>query len=217
MKELTRLSDIKKLIKNHTKNNTINDIYNILSKIAVHEIGGKFHISNEEVLFDIDISFNGYNKEEDRPYTNFKVDNHHYFYWHSHPFSFGGKKYVNLSYPSIEDIDILRQLKDRVFLLLTEDAVYVFTLTKDTTLTRIIEFYKFVENSCVDKGWDYDSLLKNFINLTTTDEFMDYYGLFFYTIKIQDLNNKILYKVIKDAYNFKDSSFKKRSISKLLR
>lgn len=214
----------KKVIKNQ---HDIVSLYEILKGISLYELGGRFSIKDKTVRFKVDKKYTCYNKKEDRPYVNMEIDSSCCFYWHSHPFS-ENNKYNNLSFPSIEDLDCARTSIENVFLLISEDAIFVYSYIRESTLTKLIEFYKMIESlqhenkkgNCLKEGWNYDILLKNFIKYKLTYHDMEEYDLFFYTIRLKEIDskdlNKVLYKVIRDAYSIKEKSIKRKSISQYI-
>lgn len=206
-----------------TKKHDIHSIYNIIKDIPLYELGGTIYLIDKSLNFKVDKYYTCYNEKEDRPYVNMMIDNTCFFQWHSHPFS-QNDKYNNLSFPSIEDLDCARTSLQHVFVLLTENAVFVYSYLRDSTLTKLIEFYKKIEsysskrNNCLKEGWNYDILLKNFLKYKLSYKDMDEYDLFFCVINFKDIDMKeldqIVFKVVKDAYRLKENHLKLKKVSK---
>lgn len=204
-----------------TLKHDVNSLYDILKNISLYELGGTFSIKDKSLYFKVDKKYTCYNEKEDRPYVNMSIDNTCFFQWHSHPFS-ENDKYNNLSFPSIEDLDCARTSLQHVFVLVTEDAIFVYSYVRDSTLTKLIEFYKKIEsytskrNNCLRDGWNYDILLKNFLKYELTYQDIEEYDLFFYVINVKKIKredlNKVVYKVVRDAYTMKEKPYKHKSV-----
>ena len=123
------------------------------------EFAGIYDIDNS--AFYIDPKASRYDEVSNRPYSlldprNFLV------VWHSHPFRSGDK----LSFPSIEDLDLVRLNPQTIFLLTTFDGIYVMSATREiTSIDSVTKFYRSIsrngEGDC--DRWNYDNLKDGFI------------------------------------------------------
>lgn len=173
---------------------TINEIYNTLYNVKKYELGGEYSLKNG---FVIDPRVTKYDIEQGRPYTSLNFNSKTGIVWHSHPFNDDG-----ISYPSIEDLNVVRLHPQLMFLLLTRHGLYVMTSTKKYIDVDVVEFYKNMQPKSSNSNWNYEELETSFLkNKGYTKNMVHKYGLIVNLIPLSKINK--LNEFIKKAYSYK--------------
>ena len=130
------------------------------------EFAGVYDIN--EGAFYIDPNASRYDDSGHRPYSlldpkNFLV------VWHSHPFVTGDK----LSFPSIEDLDLVRLNPQSVFLITTYNGIYVISAKREiTSIDSVTKFYRSMNGKSEDcNRWNYETLKENFLEIVNDSPF----------------------------------------------
>jgi hypothetical protein len=117
----------------------LHNLYDRLRGISEYELGGEY---NPKTGFIIDDNATRYDEISRRPYTVLNMRASSGIVWHSHPFD-----YIKNRYPSIEDANVARHNPHLVFLLITEDGIYVMRIL-DTrySVYDIVRLYRKLES-----------------------------------------------------------------------
>lgn len=177
------------------------ELYELLSEVSKVELGGEYDLKNG---FIVDPKVSNYDKTEDRPYTSLNVHTKLGVVWHSHPFD---SEYT--SYPSIEDMDVVRMYPELIFLLLTKKGIYVMSATKPyISVDGIVRYYRSMQPETTDIDWNYEELEESFINnIGYTSEKIHTYGIFCNLIPLNHIDK--LKNAIIESYKYKDKSIRK--------
>jgi len=166
----------------------IDEILCILSMIRRYELGGEYKIGKG---FFIDINITYYDYDSDRPYTTLDLTNGGIL-WHSHPF---GMRIEN-AYPSIEDMQIARDNKDIIFMIITGRGLYIISTIKDISGEDVVEFYDSME--C-------DDIESAFVNYKFTEEIVESTGIFLSCIPLSLISLDLIDKTISHIKKLKSN------------
>lgn len=157
---------------------SIDELYNLLYKIYKVELGGEYDPLKG---FIVDPYTTRYDINENRPYTTLNTSTKIGIVWHSHPFDNDWN-----SYPSIEDIDMVRMYPELIFLLLTKKGVYVISANKSyTSIDNVVYFYRSMQPDTSGVEWNYEELEESFVdNLCYKGETIEKFGIFCYMISV---------------------------------
>ena len=186
------------------------ELYSLLPNIEKFELGGEYHPRDG---FVIDPKVSNYDESEGRPYTSLNTSTRVGILWHSHPFNESWT-----SYPSIEDMDVVRMYPHLIFLILTHKGLYVISANKPyTSIDNIVGYYTSMQPETTSVAWDYDELEESFSsNLGYDRDTIKTYGIFSYMIESNNINKTTINRIILEAYRYKDKSLRTERLLQLL-